>query len=106
MQSLAYVCLLLLPRLGLSQCTSLQDGTNDDDDDPASPTEGASLENLSDVEVDDSEIDAKMLPDYILGQYDTVKRIKNRWRCNLNHAVMHLNGQDVVVTKAAGEFTF
>ena len=47
-----------------------------------------------------------MLPDFILGQYESVKRIKNRWKCTLNHAVMHLNGQDIVVSKATGEFTF
>ncbi len=87
----------------MSHHLSLQDGPGDDS---APATEGASLDNLSDVEVDDDNIEKKMLPDYILGQYETVKRIKNRWRCTLNNAVMHLNGQDVVVTKAQGEFTF
>ena len=80
----------------------VQDGPADD---PAPSPEGASLDNLSDVEVDDA-IEGKMLPDYILGQYELVKRIRNRWKCTLNHAVMHLNGQDVVVSKAAGEFMF
>ncbi|DBB07859.1 TPA: hypothetical protein ACH3X3_009259 [Trebouxia sp. C0006] len=81
-----------------------QDGPGDG---PAPAAEAASLDNLSDVEVDEDEIDNKeMLPDFILGQYETVKRIKTRWRCNFNSAVMHLNGQDVVVSKVAGEFTF
>ncbi len=83
---------------------NVQDGPGDG---PAPAAEAASLDNLSDVEVDEDEIDNKeMLPDFILGQYETVKRIKTRWRCNFNSAVMHLNGQDVVVSKVAGEFTF
>ncbi|KAL0040863.1 hypothetical protein WJX79_007871 [Trebouxia sp. C0005] len=81
-----------------------QDGPGDD---PAPAAEAASLDNLSDVEVDEDDIDNKeMLPDFILGQYETVKRIRTRWRCNFNNAVMHLNGQDVVVSKVAGEFMF
>lgn len=80
----------------------VQDGPADD---PAASPEGASLDNLSDVEVDDA-IEGKMLPDYILGQYELVKRIRNKWKCTFNHAVMHLNGQDVVVSKAQGEFMF
>ena len=83
----------------------MQDGPGDD---PAPTPEGeAASENLSDVEVEgDDLVDGKMLPDFILGQYELVKRIKNRWKCTLNHAVLHLNGQDVVVSKAIGEFTF
>lgn len=83
--------------------TVVQDGPADD---TAPSPEGTSLDNLSDVELDDDAIEGKMLPDFILGQYELVKRIKNRWKCTLNHAVMHLNGQDVVVTKAQGELTF
>lgn len=86
---------------------AVQDGPADDVTPSAEET---SLVNLSDVELDDDDAapasDAKMLPDYILGQYELVKRIKNRWKVTLNHAVMHLNGQDVVVTKAQGELTF
>ena len=85
----------------------MQDGPADDS--TPSPEE-QSLVNLSDVELDDDDAaaatDANILPDFILGQYELVKRIKNRWKCTLNHAVMHLNGQDVVVTKAQGELTF
>ena len=85
----------------------LQDGPADAPVDvPAADKGDGSLDNLSDVEVDDDDLEQKMLPDFILGQYETVKRIKNRWRCSLNHAVMHLNGQDIVVSKATGEFTF
>lgn len=85
----------------------VQDGPADD---LIPGPEGTSFDNLSDVELDDDDAaaatDSKLLPDYILGQYELVKRIKNRWKCTLNHAVMHLNGQDVVVTKAQGELTF
>lgn len=84
----------------------VQDGPADD---LTSNPEGTSVDNLSDVELDEDDAAAnntEMLPDYILGQYELVKRIKNRWKCTLNHAVMHLNGQDVVVTKAQGELTF
>lgn len=88
----------------------MQDGPADDPT-PSSEAEaeGTPLDNLSDVELDEEDAaapGAKMLPDYILGQYELVKRIKNRWKCTFNHAVMHLNGQDVVVTKAQGELTF
>ena len=89
------------------KCDVVQDGPADD---LIPSPEGTSLDNLSDVELDDDDAaaatDAKLLPDYILGQYELVKRIKNRWKCTLNHVVMHLNGQDVVVTKAQGELTF
>lgn len=82
---------------------TLQDGPGDD---PTPTVEGTSLD-LSDVEVEENELENKeMLPDFILGQYESVKRIRTRWRCNLNNAVMHLNGQDVVVSKVAGEFMF
>ena len=91
-------------RMDLNVMVNVQDGPGDD---PAPAAEAASLDNLSDVEVDEDDIDnTEMLPDFILGQYETVKRIKTRWRCNFNNAVMHLNGQDVVVSKVAGEFTF
>lgn len=89
-------------RIELNVIVNVQDGPGDD---PAPAPEAASLDNLSDVEVDEDDNKA-MLPDFILGQYETVKRIKTRWRCNFNNAVMHLNGQDVVVSKVAGEFTF
>ena len=86
----------------LLHCT-LQDGP---DDNPPEPAEEAALDNLSDVEVDDDAIESKMLPNFILGQYENVKHIKNRWRCNFNNVVMHLHGQDIVVSKATGEFIF
>ena len=84
----------------------VQDGPADDLIPSPEETPG---DNLSDVELDEDDAAAnnkEMLPDYILGQYELVKRIKNRWKCTLNHVVMHLNGQDVVVTKAQGELTF
>ncbi|KAL3139718.1 Transcription initiation factor IIA subunit 1 [Trebouxia sp. C0009 RCD-2024] len=93
----------IIPPKAPAQAIPQQDGPADD---TAPSPEGTSLDNLSDVELDDDAIEGKMLPDFILGQYELVKRIKNRWKCTLNHAVMHLNGQDVVVTKAQGELTF
>ena len=65
------------------------------------------MDNLSDVELDNDAVeDTDLMPNYVLGQYELVKRIKNRWKVTLNHAIMHLNGQDIVVSKANGEFTF
>ena len=89
----------------------MQDGPADDPT-PSSGVEctaaGTALDSLSDVELDEEDVPApggEMLPDYILGQFELVRRTKNRWKCTLKHAVMHLNGCDVVVSKAQGQLT-
>lgn len=46
------------------------------------------------------------LPDMVLGQFDKVHRSKARWKVNLRHCVLQLNGKDYLLHKATGEFNF
>eukprot|EP00697_Spironema_sp_BW2_P016139 gnl/Spiro4/7263_TR3799_c0_g1_i1.p2 gnl/Spiro4/7263_TR3799_c0_g1~~gnl/Spiro4/7263_TR3799_c0_g1_i1.p2 ORF type:complete len:234 (-),score=56.13 gnl/Spiro4/7263_TR3799_c0_g1_i1:33-734(-) len=42
--------------------------------------------------------------DYILAQFDKVKRVKTKWRCTLKDGMMNLGGRDYLFHKATGEF--
>lgn len=44
--------------------------------------------------------------DQLLGQFDKVHRSKARWKVNLRHCILQLDGRDYLLHKATGEFNF
>ena len=42
----------------------------------------------------------------VLCLFDSVKRIKTRWKCQFKDVVMNVHGQDLIFTSAAADFTF
>ncbi|KAK9823701.1 hypothetical protein WJX72_004774 [[Myrmecia] bisecta] len=82
-----------------------QDGPGDDADEEqaAAKTPAQELGNLSDLE---SDSDEEQPANTVLAQFEKVQRTKNRWKCNLIHGVMNLNGRDYLFNKANGEMQF
>ncbi|KAM3278831.1 hypothetical protein ACQJBY_046241 [Aegilops geniculata] len=82
-----------------------QDGSADqvaggvDDDEPP-------LNEDDDDDDDDIDDDFDETQHLVLAQFDKITRTKNRWRCTLKDGIMHLNGRDVLFSKASGEFDF
>lgn len=56
-----------------------------DDEEPAEGDEGGNL---------------------VVAQYDKVQRNKNRWKCQMKHGIVHIDGREYVFSKATGEFVF
>ncbi|KAM3278830.1 hypothetical protein ACQJBY_046239 [Aegilops geniculata] len=80
-----------------------QDGCADqvaggDDDEPPL--------NEDDDDEDDIDDDFDDTQHLVLAQFDKITRTKNRWKCTLKGGIMHLNGRDVLFSKASGEFDF
>ncbi|XP_044949220.1 transcription initiation factor IIA subunit 1-like [Hordeum vulgare subsp. vulgare] len=73
-------------------------GDDDDDDEPPL--------NEDDDDDDDDTDDFDDTQHLVLAQFDKITRTKNRWKCTLKDGIMHLNGRDVLFSKASGEFDF
>ncbi|KAL4571095.1 hypothetical protein LXL04_017846 [Taraxacum kok-saghyz] len=42
----------------------------------------------------------------ILATFDKVTRTKSKWKCHLNHGIMHVDDRDILFKTALGEFDF
>lgn len=42
----------------------------------------------------------------VYSQFEKVTRAKNKWKCILKDGIMHLNGRDILFSRAMGEFEF
>eukprot|EP01089_Gocevia_fonbrunei_P022931 TRINITY_DN9463_c0_g2_i1.p1 TRINITY_DN9463_c0_g2~~TRINITY_DN9463_c0_g2_i1.p1 ORF type:complete len:261 (+),score=75.27 TRINITY_DN9463_c0_g2_i1:28-810(+) len=94
-----------------------EDDSDEDDDDSDEDDEDESDEEEEEDEKKDDEDDelgsdldiSEDEPDTennVLCQFEKVKRIKNKRRCNLKAGVIHLNGRDYLFNKANGEFSW
>ncbi|VAI37987.1 unnamed protein product [Triticum turgidum subsp. durum] len=78
-------------------CADQVAGDGDDDEPPLNEDDD------DDDDIDDDFDDTQHL---VLAQFDKITRTKNRWKCTLKGGIMHLNGRDVLFSKASGEFHF
>ncbi|KAL6775864.1 hypothetical protein ACKKBG_A18810 [Auxenochlorella protothecoides x Auxenochlorella symbiontica] len=92
-------------------------GVSDPSSSVPAGAEAEAEDNLDDVELDDDELNedddledvdavGSDSEDQLLGQFDKVHRSKARWKVNLRHCILQLDGRDYLLHKATGEFNF
>jgi len=71
--------------------------------DPNDDTIGSDLDDSEDEGDIDSEADDDDMP-LMLCSYDKVNRTKNKWRANLSHGIVCINGREWVFERGNGEY--